>query len=282
MANRLVLILTAVAATLGCSAQEAVQTLSRHVRFEVPRTSGATVGLQWADSCRVEVDIPAANADDERYGVALPCRYYLNDSLAATAEARGSYRRAAAVSLVLRVWEHGAAVDVGTDRADATIPVAFDRLNVPSVSVYNPKNLAILRDTEHRESIETPQYVDPDSCQSHWLYLDRNTEAKTARLGGAYRLGLTAADSLGVVQIVYLGGASEHAGLWQPGRVKGRLKPTRFANHYDLEWITAAGRMAPAESYADLDGDTGILTLSLPLLGATVRFQRLHSAAREL
>lgn len=100
-----------------------------------------------------------------------------------------------------------------------------------------------------------------------WEYLDRTNDPTTAVVGGQYVLAQVGHD------LVYLGGAVTNAGSWRPGMLKGRLIPTGFDNYYKLIWYDATGRKMPGENFAEHDAAPGILTLSFPGLGASIRLK---------
>ena len=56
--------------------------------------------------------------------------------------------------------------------------------------------------------------------------------------------------------------------------VKGRLKPTVFIDHYDLEWTDATFETIDRDIHASVT-DNAILTLSFPLLNTTFRFSKM-------
>ncbi len=278
----------ALAAAAAATASQPVGELVRHVRFEAPRTSTRTVALRWDDSLRVEADIVGCGADDPLTGLEIPYRYYVGDSLAAEGRAPLRYEGSpAALSLVLRVWRDGAAVDIGSRHAAATIPVDYDRLAGDIPDYDNPHGLRVLRNTASVEALpalRTAPYVCVDSLidavksssdpvEGVWTYLDRENERATAVPGGFYTLAaLREAD--GSYSLVYLDGARHQSVLWAPLRVKGRLRPTRFADHYDLEWLDAEGRPVASENHASYDAEAGILALRFPLLNAVMRFSK--------
>lgn len=266
---------------LGCAAvsmaRTAVASLDYHVRFGAPHHNAASVGLMWADSLSFMADVPPAQANDAIYGVDIPYRYCVGDSIVAQGVAVGDYDSSAAVSLVLRVWEDGAALDCGTGKCSISVPVEFDRMNCPDIEVVNPSGLDIIRHSVVADTIPRICCFSVDSLLSTWQYLDRNTNANTAYPGGRYRLGMVRDPEVaGGLCLIYLGGATAYSELWTEGRLKARLRPTRFIGHYDILWLSATGRPAPPESYADIDEATGIMTISLPLLDATLRFSRLQ------
>ena len=56
--------------------------------------------------------------------------------------------------------------------------------------------------------------------------------------------------------------------------LKGRLKPTIFLDHYDLEWVDSTFERMNRDIHAQLT-DGAILSLSFPLLKTTVRFSKM-------
>lgn len=289
MARRCLVSVAAACLTMAAAAQSyAVGEMIQHVRFAPHRTQQGHVALVWADTIRFEADIAPANADDSAYGTEIPYRYYEGDSLAASGTICCSYAGADGFSLVLRVWGGGATMEAGAGAAVKTIAVWYDRRNTDSVRVVNPDRLRILRHSVYIDTIPAPRYAHYASTASlrdsiaqsddanvcFWKYLDRNTDSGRAIPGGSYTIA-TVADGRGSYSIVYISGATAAADEWQALRIKGRLAPAGFLNHYDLEWLDAYGRPVPQESFADIDPHTGILTLNFPLLNSSMRFRRL-------
>ncbi len=253
------------------------QTAVRHVRFAAARCSDATVGLRWADSLRFEAVIPAQTADNSLTGAELRCRYYRGDSLIAESRAPVSYRRQAAVSLVLRAWPEGAAAEAGSDGAAVLIPVVFSASDADGIDFDNPAGLTVLRNTLLADSIPAPKYfagplpgagTSADPMLAVWHYLDRNTDPELAELREHYILA-TVAGTTGGYDIVCLPAGADASAA---PRLKGHLEPTPFRNHYALRWLDAAGRSVDAEAYADVDPEERILTLTFPLLNSSLRF----------
>lgn len=100
-----------------------------------------------------------------------------------------------------------------------------------------------------------------------WEYLDRTNDPKTAIVGGQYVLAQIGND------LVYLSGAKTNGEHWQPGMVKGHLIPTGFDGYYKLQWYDATGRKMPGENFAEHDASLGVMKLSFPELGATIRLR---------
>ncbi len=263
-----------------------VDEMAYHVRFRAPAGGPAPVVLRWNDSLRVEADIPGRGADDPLLGAEIPYRYYVGDSLVCSGHAGCVYASSqAAVSLVLRVWPEGAAVEIGASDAVASIPVSFDRTKPHGLDYDNPSDLQVLRNSLYIEELPEPEYApfadieslmeavaaSPSPVSGLWAYLDRDNDRTLAVPGGFYTLAAVR-DADGSYMLVYLDGARERAESWTPMRIKGRLRPTRFENHFDLDWFDADGRHASNENFADIDAVAGIMTLHFPLLRTTLRF----------
>lgn len=111
-----------------------------------------------------------------------------------------------------------------------------------------------------------------DPVEGFWRYLDRETDTRWSILGGFYRIALVR-NTLGGYDIIYISGAENRAHLWQSGMRKGRLTPSRFENHYELDWQTSNLESAGPECSADIS-DVVILRLNMPLHHATLRFSK--------
>lgn len=140
-----------------------------------------------------------------------------------------------------------------------------------------------LRDTSVDNAVSTgnkenfiPPAQSTDSPEGLWIFLDRETDAKWARPGGQYRLGITKSDTPGKWDIIYLDGATANASRWKRGMKKGSLQSTPFTRHYDLEWIDSTFEKLDKtdECWASLSDDGTILTLNFPLDHSIMRFYR--------
>lgn len=107
-----------------------------------------------------------------------------------------------------------------------------------------------------------------------WEYLDRENDNDYARPGGFYHLATVTDTESGIVRIIYLDGAEVSDHLWQPGMIKGTLRPTIFTGNYDLTWNDAHMRNVASEMYATLSDDHALLTLCFPELKTKLRFRR--------
>ncbi len=117
----------------------------------------------------------------------------------------------------------------------------------------------------------------PDGIEGIWDFLDRDNDARWAQPGGAYRLAVVkhSGNEPGspAYDILYLGGGRVNAESWQPCMLKGRLYPTIFQNHYNLEWYDAYMEPMTEEVSANLV-DGVILSFEFPLFRSRMRFSR--------
>ncbi len=113
-----------------------------------------------------------------------------------------------------------------------------------------------------------------DPVEGYWRYLDRQNDPQYARLGGRYVLAVVKNEmSGGYYDVIYISGAETMAGRWTPGMLKGNLYPTVFQFHYDLCWYDSTFEPITRDIHASVT-DNAILTLSFPLLKATLRFSK--------
>jgi len=127
--------------------------------------------------------------------------------------------------------------------------------------------------------IDTALSEESDSVQGEWEFLDRDVRDNRVSLGGRYRI-VTIADNSGGYEIIYLGGAEINPRIWQPGRVKGYLRPTNFQGDFDLVWFDSLGRRMQGEQSATLTGSGELLQLNFPLIGAQMRFRKVSHQNR--
>lgn len=116
-----------------------------------------------------------------------------------------------------------------------------------------------------------------DHNEGIWEYFGKDADAAKVNIGGRYVLA-TVANGHDGYDIVYVAGAETNAGKWRPMRLKGRMRPTIFADDYDLEWIDAAGTPVAGDTYARMSGDRSLLTFGFPDYGATLRFRRVRQS----
>lgn len=115
--------------------------------------------------------------------------------------------------------------------------------------------------------------------EGYWKFLDRDNDPRWALPGGFYDLAVVrSADSPDTFDILYLSGARTNAPLWKPLMLKGRMKATKFIDHYLLQWNDASLNDAGPECSADLQ-QSAILQLNFPLHRTKIRFSRSDAPA---
>lgn len=136
--------------------------------------------------------------------------------------------------------------------------------------------------TDHTpESLQRRFTSAHDPVEGYWTYFDRSNDPMYARLGGQYTLAVVRNDSIpsadragASYDIVYISGAKTLGHYWKPMMLKGRLRPTIFQGHYDLEWTDSTFDTITEDIHAILDSDDALLTLAFPLLKTTIRFSK--------
>lgn len=275
-----------------------VETLTYHVRLETKAGKPLKFTLLWnghADGSRCGVHVearPVAEADGAGRST---CIYRVfTDNAAGTdvvREGEGLFcygtGRNTAFSAVLNVDATGAELSLGGVEPEIRMPVPFDRLKPGSLGLLRPSDAKltvhtlITRQTEPRrrasfatvDSLATYLAASADPLEGRWEYLDRDTDPAKVSAGGRYVVA-TVADGNGGYDIVYLGGAETFGDDWAPLDVKGRLVPTPFIDHFDLEWIAADSRTLRSETSADFMSGRAVLRLNFPLLNSSIRFRR--------
>lgn len=156
-----------------------------------------------------------------------------------------------------------------TLKAAATLPLPRPTGSVKVTSQSKPFDLIDLIIETDPNSFNR-LVSDLDSIQlaqgKKWEYLDRESDPKTAVIGGQYTLSQVGNN------LYYMNGALTNRQNWKPGMLKARLTPTNFKGYFKLSWFDATGRELPGENYAEIDSDLGTLKLTFPALGASMRF----------
>lgn len=151
-------------------------------------------------------------------------------------------------------------------------------VNVESLSLTHLTDYHVMLQTPYTRQEDFPAASSPSTTpEGVWHYLDRDTDAKWARPGGRYTLGIRKSTDTDGWDIIYLDGAVTNASQWQPGMLKGALESMPFVRHFNLKWIDALfDRLDSSdECSASLNDDGSILTLFFPLDRSTLRFYRL-------
>ena len=95
-----------------------------------------------------------------------------------------------------------------------------------------------------------------------------------ARLGGSYSLAVIPESDSDKFLLFYLDGAKVNSALWTPGMKKGCLKPTSFANIFDVEWYDADGSLMLNDIHAEFDPLAFTITIKFPYQNSTLRFRK--------
>lgn len=125
----------------------------------------------------------------------------------------------------------------------------------------------------HEELTEYIKASD-DPAEGFWKYLDRENDPEYARPGGRYLLATVRNKDAGGYDIIYVDGARTYSDRWNPMMLKGRLIPTIFTSHYDLEWLDSSFEPMTEDLHADIT-DGAILTLSFPMFKTVMRFSKM-------
>ena len=110
-----------------------------------------------------------------------------------------------------------------------------------------------------------------DPVEGYWIYLDRSFDDDKARIGGRYRLAIVKVGR--EYLMLYCDGAQVNNLSWRPFMIKGRLKPTIFTDHYDLEWYDAMMMPIKTDIHASIINQS-ILSLEFPLYDTQLRFSK--------
>ena len=166
------------------------------------------------------------------------------------------------------------------DTIGSELPTSFSvwshgQLNVSSISwEYRNSPVASLLTSWTPASLDSYISASGDPLEGYWSYLDRENDPDYARMGGRYLLAMVkSADVSGGYDILYIDGAEVMAKECQPLMRKGRLRPTIFMSHFDLEWVDSTFADMTDDIHASVT-DNAILTLSFPLLKTTMRFSK--------
>lgn len=143
-------------------------------------------------------------------------------------------------------------------------------------SIYMLENLnppsRLLTGMDESWATQRRQMIDPQSIEGVYRYLDSDLNDKRVVKGGDYTLYLHPVDG-GGYELIYLSGAHVNSSMWKSGMMKGRLHPTRFENHYELEWFDADGADDFDELWAEFSAGP-ILTIHFPLENSQLRFYK--------
>lgn len=145
-------------------------------------------------------------------------------------------------------------------------------MSIMSLVVDTYENPALPLITKFTDVDLNTRFVESKNpVEGYWVYLDRSTDDDKARLGGRYRLAIVQDGE--EYLILYCDGAQVNNFSWRPFMIKGRLKPTVFTDHYDLEWYDAMMMPIKTDIHASIIKGS-ILSLEFPLYGTQLRFSK--------
>lgn len=280
---------------------QAVQTLRYHLRLKPARTSDTRCSLIWnyldsANYQRFDYEIPAVISSHQELGFEGTYKVVSviegRDTILDSGEYNFDYPNGdgCGFSVILTALPDYASVSIGGKKLTKTIEIPFERKTPGAIGYRSENALEELRNevlvlpsatvewAEFESIAALKEYLtaSTDGYEGLWMYLDRDTDATKAHLGGKYALA-TISDGNGGYKIVYLDGANAQETIWQPLMIKGRLRPTVFRDHFDLEWLDAAGDPVLDEGNATYEIEGMALKITLPLHKATLRFSRVKN-----
>ncbi len=116
-----------------------------------------------------------------------------------------------------------------------------------------------------------------DLNEGFWEYFGKDADPAKVSVGGHYVLA-TVADGKGGYDIIYVDGAVNNSGRWQPTAIKGHIRPTIFADDFDLKWIDVNGHPVPGDTYARMSSDRSMISFGFPSQSATLKFRRVPNS----
>ncbi|MDE7097434.1 MAG: LysE family translocator, partial [Muribaculaceae bacterium] len=131
-------------------------------------------------------------------------------------------------------------------------------------------------DTYADELMSVLREIDAAGRQMAGVYslLDYEQDDSYAVIGGNYRIAVLPADSAGFFDIFYIDGAKANSAHWTCGMKKGRLRPTHFAEVFDVEWRDAEGAWMLNDVQADHDPLAATLIVKFPYQNSSMRFRK--------
>lgn len=273
------------------SLPQGCNSLDYHLRVELPRhasRAGWTLKLTYDDgeSTLISLKRKDGQNDDALYGTPLTVSI---DGEPEYEIIKGIDPTVDGWSVTLRAvpGEESAYCSIGQRDALYSFPIKIAGLRTIESTAETKLKLSRLSlfadgtDISQSKTVSTREELDEYLAQSSninegvWRYLDRDTDPRRLNLGANYVLA-SVCEPDGTVSLLYLGHSGQANALvsqMKPLMLKGRLRPTVFIGHYDLEWYDAYGSKIAYETSADII-DGAILKLNFPMHGGSVRFQK--------
>jgi len=269
------------------SLEAPVDEMMYHLRFVPEKHNPIAVSMYWnytdpSDHYRADFEIAPIDDVDNTDCVPIDCKISrvrgASDSIVGSYSSYVKYGRGrdAAVSAILRVNEAGARLDFGGKTVDCGFDVPYNDA-VGAVGFKTDRKATVLTNNLlsrycHARMKYDGEIVfdDDDPLTGKWEYLDRDADRDKVASAIDYQIAVVAEPD-STYTIIYAG---EPADGWNRGDIKGRLMPTDFENHFDLEWYDQSGRLYRRDTSADLLVEGRVLRFNFPILGTTVRFRR--------
>lgn len=263
-----------------------VSELLYHVRIAPDRHHATCVSLYWdyispTQHIRADYTVVPITEIDNTDSAPIDCKVYRvtggADSLVASFSSYITFGRGrdAAISAILQANEDGARLDFGGRTVSDGFDVPHSR-GAASIGFSVDRDVRVLADklmtrysSERRHYTRDIVFDSKDPLTGQWRYLDRDADHERVPSGIDYEIAVVAEPD-STYTILYAG---EPLDGWKHGDVKGRLTPTPFENHFDLEWYDQSGRRYYRDTSADLLVDGQVLRLNFPILGTSVRFR---------
>lgn len=258
-----------------------------HLRLVPDRHRDINISLYWnyIDStsfCRADFSIPSVVSVDNTDSAPLECRIYkavsgmVSPVSSHSLTIRYGRGRDAAFSVVMMADRNGARLDFGDQNTHDGFDIPYDMYEPAALAFVADRatelktHTLLTRSADARKRWNGDIVFDPsDPVTGLWRYFDRdsNPDYTTGMLD--YKIAVVADGES--YALIYQGGCADG---WNSGDVKGRLLPTPFVGHYDLEWYDSDGRLHSVDTSADLILDSYLLRLNFPLLKTSVRLRK--------
>ena len=279
------------AMTLTDSLPGACGSFTYILRVKARRTNAIPVEISFSNGSRLTFQVPSlADAADGR---TFPVRFVLADSAGRTSEGLAETTidsREGGFGLRIDANAAGLRAAIGGPHSQGSLSCGtFDTRTGGVISATVPDGTEVLRRTLRAEALaprETAPFSDLETLKSHidsstdaregfYTYLDKDIPtsgpAAISQPEGYSMAVVADPETPGGYLLIYLSGNSRG---WEALEIKGRLRPTVFMNHFDLEWTDAGRHPHRGGSYAQFSENNSILKFAFPELKASFRMAR--------
>lgn len=229
------------------------------------------------DTCRIELRAELGTGFDDRAGYCLTC----GKEIIRYNELRRQRLFNRENCLQIDIADNSSA-DIRLDRhPPRRIATALKRWNKIRITAFPDITADVSIDSEISAADDESMTVDrirqlvgKQPVSGFFSYLDRENDPRMAEPGGFYTLAIVP-ETDGSFRIIYVSGAKVNSQRWKTGMTKGRLIPTEFTGHYDMQWIDSDGIPMTSELSASFLSADGILELNFPLYNTRMRYRKL-------